>query len=50
MAAEYAADPAGLPRSSVSCKLCVLARHRSGREIMLETQRRFDLDRSTERH
>ena len=41
MVAEYAPGRAGLTRSHVSCKLCVLAGHGSGEEIMLEMQRRF---------
>lgn len=43
MAAVCPPSPAGLPRSYVSCKLCVLAGHKSDQEIRLGMQRRFDL-------
>jgi len=45
--AEYAPGRAGLTRSYVSCKLCGLAGHRSEKEIMLQIQGRYNLDRDS---
>ena len=44
MAAEHPLARVGLPRSYVSCKLCVLAGHRSDEGMLLEAQRRYDLN------